>query len=424
MAINISPNMFLPVPGVGTENGPQYAQDVNNCLTIIDAHDHTPGSGVQITPLAMDINTDLAFGDNNITNARSVRFTAQLSPLALPTDLGSLYEAGVDLYFNDGSGNQIRITQSGGIAGTPGSISNLTSPATASYVAGNSTFVWQSAALTPANMDAASYILRNLSASSYGLTLAPPTLASDYQITLPQLPASTLPLVMNSAGAMSTSLIAFNQLATAVQVKISTVPTIQKFLSGTGTYTLPTSPATPLYIRVRAVGGGGGGCGPFNPTSAGGTTTFGTSLITCTGGAAAVPGGSVGGTGGVGGTATATGLSGVVQDGANGQGGSGIILYVAGGSGASSPFGGGGGGGAGNSLGSHAAANSGSGGGGGGQGNSGGSSGGGGGAGGYVDVIIPTPSATYAYAVGAAGAGGSGGGNGAAGQIIVEEYYC
>ena len=50
-----------------------------------------------------------------------------------------------------------------------------------------------------------------------------------------------------------------NGIATASFV----APTVQAFLSGSGTYTPPSSPRTPLYLRVRAVAGGGGGsaCG-------------------------------------------------------------------------------------------------------------------------------------------------------------------
>ncbi len=201
-----SASMLLPIPIVGTEPGPQYATDINSCLTIIDGHNHTPGLGVQVPTAGLNINADLSFGAFNAYNLRSVRFSPQVSPLALSDDLGCLYESGVDLYFNDGLGNQIRITQSGGIAGTPGSIANLTPPASASYVSLSSTFVWQSAANTPANMDAASYIFRNLTANSKGLTLSPPAaMGADYSITLPALPSSQKFLSMDATGTMAAS---------------------------------------------------------------------------------------------------------------------------------------------------------------------------------------------------------------------------
>lgn len=64
-------------------------------------------------------------------------------------------------------------------------------------------------------------------------------------------------------------------------------PTQQRFTSGSGTY---MTPAGCTYIRVRMVGGGGGGGGSGSTAgtagTSGGTTTFGTSLISCTGGSA------------------------------------------------------------------------------------------------------------------------------------------
>lgn len=204
---SISPNMSLVLPGVGVTTGPQYAQDLNDSLNIIDQHDHSPGSGVPITPTGLNINQDLSFINNNAINLRSARFTAQPAILSLPADLGSLYVTGVDLYYNDISGNQIQLTQNGGVAGTPGSIANLVSPASAAYVSGSQTFVWQSNINTPANMDFASAILRNLSANSKGLTLAPPAaMALDYTITLPALPASDKILTISNTGAVSATL--------------------------------------------------------------------------------------------------------------------------------------------------------------------------------------------------------------------------
>ncbi len=203
-----------------------------------------------------------------------------------------------------------------------------------------------------------------------------------------------------------------------------TTPTIQKFTSGTGTY---TTAANTRWIRVRLIGGGGGG-GPGHTSSTGGgtggTTTFGTTLLSATGGT----GGINSGTGGTGGTASlgsgpiGTALSGGVGGVSNISNAAGI---GGGSQGAASPFGGEGGGGYAGNAGTAAASNTGSGGGGGGvQSLSVGGSGGG--SGGFIDAIISAPSATYAYAVGAGGAAGTGtyaGGLGGSGYIEVTEYY-
>lgn len=229
MSITNSPNMLLPVPTVGQEPGPQFATDINNCMALIDAHDHTPGRGVQLTPASFNINSDVTFQDNNLTFVRSVRFQPQPSPLSGIADIGSVYVSGADLYYNDTLGNQVRITQSGAVAGTPGSIANLVPPASASYVSANQTFVWQSAANTPANMDFASAILRNLVANSHGLTLNPPNaMGADYALTLPTLPATQSFMTLDASGNMgapwtvdgTTIVISSNQLKVATNVTL------------------------------------------------------------------------------------------------------------------------------------------------------------------------------------------------------------
>lgn len=206
-------------------------------------------------------------------------------------------------------------------------------------------------------------------------------------------------------------------------------PTVQKFLSGSGTYTTPTSPA-PLYLRVRMVGGGTGGEAgnqTGEPTS-GGASSFGTSLLNAGGGTNAGGGVLTGGT-----VSLGSGPVGLAIAGANGgQGHSNpttSAATLAGCWGASSPLGGAGRPGSFNGSGGAATANSGSGGGGGGVSAVSIATGGGGAAGGFIDAIIASPSATYDYAVGAkgvggtAGSGGNAGGDGGSGYIEVTEYY-
>lgn len=246
MAINLSEQMNLPIPGVGTEDGPQYAEDINSSLTIIDQHDHSPGLGVPVTPSGLNISSDLTFNNNNLTNARSLRLYPQVTPLALPSDLGCLYEAGTDLYYNDGLGNQIRITQSGGIAGTPGSISNLTPPASVTYVSANKTYVFQSAANTPGNLDGASVNLRNLSANSKALTLAPPnSMGADYTLVLPSLPGSTKIMTLDASGNIAAAY-SVDGTTIAVAANVIGVPT-----SGINTTQLAANAVTQAKLALR-----------------------------------------------------------------------------------------------------------------------------------------------------------------------------
>ncbi len=200
----VSPNMTLPVPVVGTDPGPDWANNINACMSGIDAHDHTTGRGVPITPDGLNINDDLPMGDNNVITARSVRFFAQGAPLALSSDVGCIYESGVDLYYNDGAGNQVRITQSGSVAGATGTITGLPSgTASASYA--GATFTFQSATSTPATMNVGPVVIGRVVASSKTVTLAPNAgQASDYSLTFPAaLPAATNYMTMGSTGALS-----------------------------------------------------------------------------------------------------------------------------------------------------------------------------------------------------------------------------
>lgn len=202
--ITLSPFMNMPVPNVGIDPGPDWANNVNACISIIDGHDHALGTGNQINPNGININTDLPFNNNNAISLRSVRFTPQGAAISDPSDLGTLYEVGVDLYYNDGSGNQVRITQGGSVTGASGTITGLPSgTASASFAAG--TFTFQSATNTAATIDAGTYILRKLTSGSNGISLqAPNAISSDYAITFPLLPASPALLAIDTSGNVST----------------------------------------------------------------------------------------------------------------------------------------------------------------------------------------------------------------------------
>lgn len=204
MSTTITPNMLLTVPVVGLEPGPNWASDINNCMTLIDQHDHTPGFGVQLTAEAINVNTTFPMNNNQITGIAAAVFTAQTS---FATNL-ALYVIANDIYYRDGAGNQVRITQSGAVTGSAGTITGLPSgTASASYTALNQTFTFQSATSTAANLDAGSLIMRNLSPNStFALTLEPPAaLGSNYTVTLPTLPASTKIMTMTSSGVMAAS---------------------------------------------------------------------------------------------------------------------------------------------------------------------------------------------------------------------------
>ena len=212
-------------------------------------------------------------------------------------------------------------------------------------------------------------------------------------------------------------------------------PQVTVYTSGSGTYTVPTGA---LYLDVKMCGGGGGGGGSGGAGvavgAAGGNTTFGSAFLTASGAAAtSAVGSSTYPT-----AATATGGDVNVPGGI--AWGSGILNtavfgagYVA--MGVSSPLGAGGAGGVSSSGGTGltAAGNASGfcagGGGGGVNANAAYYGGWGGNSGGYLQKIVTSPAATYAYAVGAAGNGGaagtsgSAGGNGSGGVIYIIAHF-
>jgi hypothetical protein len=233
------------------------------------------------------------------------------------------------------------------------------------------------------------------------------------------------------SGAGSWFMLSYSRIS-GLPVAPLTTPTVQRFTSGTGTYT-PTTGTVRIKVRMAAGGGGGGSSSGAAGTSGGngGNSSFGSwTTVAGTGGSigsATLGGGGVGGSGGTNGT----GVLVVRVSGANGSsgGGTGSTGGGSGGTGGTNPFGGAGGGGGQNALtGTGAAANTGAGGGGGGGGANLVAGGGGGAAGEYVEFYVGSPIGTPAWTVGGGGAGGSGGsvsqgGAGAAGLIVIEEFY-
>jgi microcystin-dependent protein len=273
-----SPNMRLPVPGVGLTSGPQYAIDLNACLAIIDQHNHTPGSGIQITPAGLNINSDLTFNSvNNAVQLRSTRYIPQPSVLTPAADIACVYVAGADLYYNDTNGSKIALTSNGSIAGTAGSISGLPSgTASASFSAG--TFTFQSATSTAANLDGRNVILRNSTALSSSLTLQPPNpIPASYSLTLPNLPASAAFMSVDPSGIISaapslTGGVTLAMLAAAVAQSLNPAGTILSY-AGAGAptgYLLCTGAAVSrttysgLFSAIGTTWGVGDGTTTFN----------------------------------------------------------------------------------------------------------------------------------------------------------------
>lgn len=290
--------MNLPV--VSVTPGPEWAQELNDALDLIDDHDHTAGKGRPITSAALNINDDVSVNNNNFTNARSYNMEDQSSPLSGPTDVRSLYAVMGELYYNDSVGNQIQLTLDGAINATSiGGIGGdyATSTASVTYNSTSKTFFFYQNTNQNAKLDVGDLIIHETVASSNGITLkSPSSLASAYTITLPSaLPASTLALQMTNTGqlvpdfihtaqidpaglgaaayapgSIGTTALADNSVTAA---KIDTAAglvkiTIQSFTApGDHFVVIPSSVS---HSIVRATGAGGGGASGVGSTGGGG----------------------------------------------------------------------------------------------------------------------------------------------------------
>lgn len=201
MSVTNSSNMLLPIPGVGTESGPDYAFDINSCLTLIDLHDHSPGKGVQITPSGLNINTDLTFRGSSATTLLNVSFTEQSVATsviqALSVAPGS---AENDLWYTDSNGIKVQITDNGQLAAVATTVSGL------SYSAGIFSFrqTPDSLPTTPADLDAGSITVRpNVAGTTNRVTISPNASQSGAtSFILPLLPASQSLMTINASGSI------------------------------------------------------------------------------------------------------------------------------------------------------------------------------------------------------------------------------
>lgn len=198
MNVVITPNMSLPNPVPGVDPGIDYANNQYSANGIIDGHNHSAGSGVQIQPNGLNINAALPFQNNPATGLQACSFTEQSSNAVLNT---IFVGSDGNLYFNDGAGDaSIKITSGGVVNATSSGIAGPGS-ATASFV--SSVLVVNQAANTPASIQAGTYLLgqTGVSGSNY-LSLVPPSSLSGggFTLTLPSQPGATSFLQIDASG--------------------------------------------------------------------------------------------------------------------------------------------------------------------------------------------------------------------------------
>lgn len=211
-----TPNMglFESTPLVTT--GPLWAQNIEDSLLLVDAHDHSAGKGLQVTPAGLNINSELSFNSQVASNLFSAKFISQGA--ALPgSNVRTLYSVGADLYFNNGSGTPIQITSGGAVnVSGVGGITGLGSTTAAlTYFDFIKTFVFTQDSGITASVDHGPLTIRENIFGAQGITLqSPAALAASYSITLlPTLPVTTQPLRISPTGVLTAAPLDSSMLA-------------------------------------------------------------------------------------------------------------------------------------------------------------------------------------------------------------------
>lgn len=245
-----TPHMDLALPTPGLTPGPTYAEQLNEALEQVDAHDHTTGRGQRVPTAGLHLDADLPFNEHSAVDLRSVRLADQSAVLGLPTDLSCLYARDGDLWWNNGAGTPVQITDGAGLnASAIGGIGGMDgTDASVTYRHGPGAFEFRQADREAASLDAGPVVIRDPAPDAYGVTVQSPAgLVEPYTLTLPAgLPGSTLPMVVSSAGAMSTSQIATSHVQNGAITRAKLAAVGQQVSGSSGTFT--TSSAS--YVSV------------------------------------------------------------------------------------------------------------------------------------------------------------------------------
>lgn len=194
--------MNLTLPVVSTTPGPTWANEINDALTTIGNHNHTPGNGALVPVAGLDINANLSFlgssGAFSAVDLVSTRYTNQAS-------LGAeraIYAIGDNLYWNTTGGVAVQITNGLNVQAAQGNITGLAAPASVTFA--GSAYTFAQAVNTPAILDAGTVRIRDLSVGSGSIDLTSPSSSANYTLTFPAT-APTQPRLLgwSSSGLMN-----------------------------------------------------------------------------------------------------------------------------------------------------------------------------------------------------------------------------
>ena len=249
-----TPNMNLTLPVVSQTLGPQWASEINADLSLIDSHNHTSGQGALVPVAGLDINADLSLATHSLTNAVSVSLLNQAS---LAT-LNSMYAKAGELWWNDGSGNNVKLTNNGAVnVGSVGSITGMILSCAVNYLTGPLSYQFLDENGNAAALDCSVVKISSLS-------LFPGVSSATYTLRLPaNLPVA--PSFVTATVSGSVASMAFNtqagfitrtmQAAVNEQIGTSSSPSITStfstFTSATSSITV-TSVGRPIVVGLMS----------------------------------------------------------------------------------------------------------------------------------------------------------------------------
>lgn len=245
-------NMSLTLPVVSQTPGPEWASTINSDLSLIDAHDHTSAKGARIPSAALNINDNINFNSYSPYQVGYIGFNSQSGTLASNRQL---YVNGGDLYYNNGSSTPVQITIGASVAGAAGTITGLPSgTASASFIAGTSTFSFASATNTQAYMDVGPIVLRKNAANSAAITIQPSgSIASNWTLTLPAAPpVSQSLLTIASSGTVSNATPNSTLTITSSQIRVATNGITTNELAGNSVTTAVIANAAVTKSKLSA----------------------------------------------------------------------------------------------------------------------------------------------------------------------------
>jgi hypothetical protein len=186
--------MNLTLPVVSQTPGPTWASEINDDLSIIDAHNHA-GSGALVPVAGLDINADLSLDTHALTNVTKVALLDQGSN----STVNSVYAVSGNLWWKNGSGTAVQITSGGSVnVGGAGSIGGITGSAAVNYDSPTLSFEFIDQSGNPASLVGNVFVGSSVTLGTASITASG---AGTYAINLPTaLPVSSTSFLTCTTG--------------------------------------------------------------------------------------------------------------------------------------------------------------------------------------------------------------------------------